>query len=71
MSLAGIGMTVGGLIPGVPFGPDQYRSLQFDNTTDDNDIDAFGVAPAEMTTLADYLGIDDGNGAGEATAGAA
>ncbi len=71
MSLAGIGMTVGGLIPGVPFGPDQYRSLQFDNTTDDNDIDAFGVGPAEMTTLADYLGIDDGNGAGEATAGAA
>lgn len=71
MSLAGIGMTVGGLIPGVPFGPDQYRSLQFDNTTDDNDIDAFGIAPAEMTTLADYLGIDDGNGAGEATAGAA
>ena len=71
MSLAGIGMTVGGLIPGVPFGPDQYRSLQFDNTTDDNDIDAFDVAPAEMTTLADYLGIDDGNGAGEATAGAA
>ena len=71
MSLAGIGMTVGGLIPGVPFGPDQYRSLQFDNTTDDNDIDAFGIAPAEMTTLADYLGINDGNGAGEATAGAA
>ena len=71
MSLAGIGMTIGGLIPGVPFGPDQYRSLQFDNTTDDNDIDAFGIAPAEMTTLAGYLGIDNGNGVGEATAGAA
>jgi uncharacterized protein YbjT (DUF2867 family) len=72
MGLAGIGMTVGGLIPGVPFGPDQYRSLQFDNTTDDNDIDAFGITPAELTTLAGYLGVEDGSDrTGEATAGAA
>jgi len=70
MAVAGIGMAVGGLIPGVPFGPDQYRSLQFDNTTDDNDIDAFGIAPEGLTTLAGYLG-DDGNGSGETTAGAA
>jgi len=72
MAVAGIGMTVGGLIPGFPFGPDQYRSLQFDNTTDDNDIGAFGIAPAELTTLAGYLGVDDGTssiGAGETTAG--
>jgi uncharacterized protein YbjT (DUF2867 family) len=72
MSLAGIGMTIGGLIPGVPFGPDQYRSLQFDNTTEDNDIDAFGFAPADLTSLAAYLGVDsDDGGAGKtATAGA-
>jgi uncharacterized protein YbjT (DUF2867 family) len=74
MALAGIGMTVGGLIPGVPFGPDQYRSLQFDNTTDNNDIDAFGLDPDELMTLSEYLGIeerDDGDGASEAATGAA
>jgi uncharacterized protein YbjT (DUF2867 family) len=72
MALAGIGMTVGGLIPGFPFGPDQYRSLQFDNTTDDNDIDAFGRSPAELTTLAAYLGVDsDRNDAGGTTAAGA
>jgi len=59
MALAGIGMTVAGIVPGSPFGPDQYRSLQFDNTTDDNDIDAFGRAAGDLTTLAGYLGVEE------------
>ncbi|MFT4944603.1 MAG: hypothetical protein ACI9K3_000537 [Halovenus sp.] len=59
MALAGVGMTIGGLLPGVPFGPDQYRSLQLDNTTDDNDIDAFGFETADLTTLPTYLGVSD------------
>ena len=62
MALAGIGMTIGGLIPGVPFGPDQYRSLQFDNTTNDNDIDAFGRTAGELRTLEEYLGVDTSTG---------
>jgi hypothetical protein len=59
MALAGIGLTVAGAIPGFPMGPDQYRSLQFDNTTADNDIDAFGVSADELTTVAAYLGLDE------------
>lgn len=57
MPLAKVGLTVLGAVPGFPMGPDQYRSLQFDNTTADNDIGAFGIDEAEMTTLAEYLGV--------------
>jgi len=57
MALAGVGLSVGGKIPGFPMGADQYRSLQFDNTTTDNDIGAFGVEADDLTTLGDYLGV--------------
>jgi len=55
MALAGVGLSVGGKLPGFPMGADQYRSLQFDNTTADNDIDAFGTDEASLTTLGSYL----------------
>ncbi len=58
MSLAGAGLKIGGAIPGVPMGADQYRSLKFDNTVRKNDATAFGVDPDSMTTLAEYLRID-------------
>lgn len=57
MPLAKIGLSVLGAVPGFPMGPDQYRSLQFDNTTGDNDVAAFGVDPDELTTLAEHLGV--------------
>jgi uncharacterized protein YbjT (DUF2867 family) len=57
MPLAKIGLTVLGAVPGFPMGPDQYRSLQFDNTTADNDVAAFGVDPGELTTLGAHLGV--------------
>ena len=57
MPLARVGLTVLGAVPGFPMGPDQYRSLTFDNTTGDNDVGAFGVDEAELTTLAEHLGI--------------
>ncbi len=57
MPLAKVGLTVLGAVPGFPMGPDQYRSLQFDNTTADNDVAAFGVDPDELTTLAAHLGV--------------
>jgi len=58
MALAGLGLTVAGAIPGFPMGRDQYRSLRFDNTTESNDIDAFGLGRDELRTLAEYLGVE-------------
>lgn len=58
MSLAGVGMTVFGKVPGFPFGPDQYRGLQQEHTVADNDIDAFGVSVEELQTFPDFLGVD-------------
>jgi uncharacterized protein YbjT (DUF2867 family) len=55
MSLAGIGLKTLGVVPGFPMGGDQYRSLTFENTVTDNDTDAFGVDPASLRTLSDYL----------------
>lgn len=55
MEVAGAGLSVLGSIPGAPMGADQYRSLKFDNTTDDNDIEAFGVDPSTLTTLEAHL----------------
>jgi len=57
MALAGIGLKTLGFVPGFPMGGDQYRSLNFDNTTADNDVDAFGVEHEALTTLGAYLGI--------------
>ncbi|MDS0294125.1 complex I NDUFA9 subunit family protein [Halogeometricum luteum] len=55
MGLAKIGLTVAGSVPGFPMGADQYRSLKFDNVTDDNDIGAFDYSTGELTTLKAYL----------------
>ncbi|WP_299331567.1 complex I NDUFA9 subunit family protein [Haloplanus sp.] len=55
MGLAKIGLTALGSVPGAPMGADQYRSLQFDNTTDRNDIGTFGVTESDLTTLGEYL----------------
>jgi NADH dehydrogenase len=57
MALAGVGLSVAGKIPGFPMGADQYRSLQFDNTTADNDVAAFGVSESDLRTLSSYLGV--------------
>ena len=55
MALAGVGLSVAGLVPGFPMGKDQYRSLQFDNTTESNDIERFGFAESDLMTLSAYL----------------
>jgi len=60
MALAGAGMTIAGAIPGFPMGRDQYRSLQFDNTTENNDIDAFGYTSDDLITVTEYLGLGNG-----------
>ncbi len=57
MSLAGVGLSVAGAIPGFPMGRDQYKSLKSDNTTESNDITAFGLSNSDLATLPGYLGI--------------
>jgi NADH dehydrogenase len=69
MPLAKLGLTVGGIIPRFPMGPDQYRSLQFDNSVgggdpNANNVRAFGVDPADLRTFDDYLADGDGEGSG-------
>lgn len=58
MSLAGVGMTIGGMVPGFPFGRDQYRSLKMDLVVSENDVEEFGVTEDDLRSLADYLGLD-------------
>ena len=58
MSVVKWGARLGQYIPRFPFGPDQYRSLQMDLVTEDNDVDAFGFEEDEMTTFAEWLGLD-------------
>lgn len=55
MALAKVGMTAVGPVPFIPFGPDQARSLEFDNTTRDNDVGTFGVSETDLLTLSAYL----------------
>ncbi|ERG93282.1 MAG: putative nucleoside-diphosphate-sugar epimerase [Haloquadratum walsbyi J07HQW1] len=61
MSLAKVGLTIGDAIPGFPMGVDQYRSLQLDNVTHENDIDAFEKTLDDLTTLEAYLTGDIDN----------
>ena len=57
MGLAGVGLTVLDVVPGFPMGPDQYRSLKFENTTAENDVGAFGIDEEELLTFREYLGV--------------
>jgi uncharacterized protein YbjT (DUF2867 family) len=66
MPLAGLGLksldyvpeSVLDALPVPRMGSDQYRSLKFDNTVADNDVTAFGVSEDELTTVAEYLGVE-------------
>jgi NADH dehydrogenase len=58
MALARLGLSALDVVPGAPFGRDQYNALGIDNTVARNDVEAFGWAPADLTTLREYLGID-------------
>jgi NADH dehydrogenase len=58
MGMAKVGLSVLGSV-GFPMGQDQYRSLQFDNVTDDNATGAFGVDESALTGFASYLGLPE------------
>ncbi|QLG61529.1 complex I NDUFA9 subunit family protein [Halorarum salinum] len=66
MPLARVGLTVLGAL-GFPLGPDQYRSLKFDNTVGTNDVGAFGVDEADLETFGEYLGLADGRRTAQST----
>ncbi|MFP8956075.1 complex I NDUFA9 subunit family protein [Natrialbaceae archaeon A-CW3] len=68
MALAKVGLTVAGPMPFIPFGPDQARSLEVDNTVDDNDIAAFGRSEDELRTLEEYLGLSPSSSPAQAEA---
>lgn len=42
-------------LPWIPFGRDQYRVFELDNTTSHDGVEAFGVPPTSLRTLSDYL----------------
>lgn len=58
MPLAAVGSAVAEVVPGIPFGRDQYRVFGLDNTVDENDVTAFGVATGDLRTLDEYLAGD-------------
>jgi uncharacterized protein YbjT (DUF2867 family) len=57
MQIVDLGLSVIGPLPGVPMGTDQAKSLRMDNTTEFNDIEAFGVTTDELMTFESYLGL--------------
>ncbi|ELY60575.1 NAD-dependent epimerase/dehydratase [Natronococcus amylolyticus DSM 10524] len=58
MELTKLGLTAAKPVPFIPFGPDQARSLEMDNTLADNDVTAFGFDLEELTTLKEFLGLE-------------
>jgi uncharacterized protein YbjT (DUF2867 family) len=57
MELTKLGMAAIDPVPFIPFGSDQARSLEMDNTLDTNDIAAFGRGESDLRTLAEHLGV--------------
>ena len=55
MLFARIGLTVASPIPVIPFGPDQYRSLTFENVTDENAVASFGLDTGDLRSFSSYL----------------
>jgi len=55
MALAEAGLSVADLFPDLPFGSDQFRVLAHDNTVESNDVVAFRVTEADLTSLSAYI----------------
>ena len=59
MAVAKLGLSAIEPVPLIPFGADQARSLELNNTVVSNDVTAFDVSEDELTTLGAYLGLTD------------
>ncbi|APX97070.1 complex I NDUFA9 subunit family protein [Natronorubrum daqingense] len=57
-ALTKVGLKAVGPVPFVPFGPDQARSLELNNTVVTNDVTAFGVTEDDLQTVGAYLGLN-------------
>ena len=57
-ALAKVGLRALNPVPFFPLGTDQAKSMDVDLVVGHNDVDAFGVDEADMTTYAGYLGVD-------------
>lgn len=55
VSLARLGLGLVGLLPFSPLGWEQGKSLRYENVTDDNDLEAFGLEADDLTTYGEYL----------------
>jgi NADH dehydrogenase len=53
--LAKIGLSLADPLPFIPMGREQAKAFRYANVTEDNALDTFGVDPAALTTLDDYL----------------
>lgn len=51
MELVDVGLTLAHLVPQIPFGIDQARSLKIDLTANRNDLTAFDRTTDTLTTL--------------------
>jgi NADH dehydrogenase len=55
--LARLGLKALDPVPFFPLGADQAKSMDVDLTVADNDVTAFGIDAADLTTYAEYLGV--------------
>ena len=58
LSVAKLGLSAIEPVPFIPFGSDQGRSLEQNNTVVSNDVTAFGASEDQLMTLGEYLGLD-------------
>jgi len=56
--LAKVGLRVLDPVPVFPLGADQAKSMDVDLVVAHNDVDAFGVDEADLTTYAEFLGVE-------------
>lgn len=57
MKLAKIALNAADPIKTIPLGIDQARALEMSNTTDHNDIGAFGLSESDLLSLPEHLGV--------------
>ena len=58
MPVTRVAFRVGGVLPLIPFGPDQYRGLQFVNVPEHNDVEQFDIDPGTLGSFDEYLAGD-------------
>lgn len=61
MAFADVGLSVLGALGG-PMGKDQARALRLDLVFEETDVDAFGYAEDDLTTLGEFLGLEEREG---------